>query len=40
MELIKKTLPVKEARGWYLMQTEKRYWTEDFIDEDTGMLTI
>lgn len=36
MELQKKTLPVEEANGWYLMQTEKRYWTEDFIDEDTG----
>ncbi|MDR0658832.1 MAG: DUF4494 family protein [Mediterranea sp.] len=36
MELIKKTLDVSEAKGWYLMQNEKRYWTEDFIDEDTG----
>lgn len=36
MELLKKTLPVEEANGWYLMQSEKRYWTEDFIDEDTG----
>lgn len=36
MELQKKTLPVEEANGWYLMQTEKRYWTEEFIDEDTG----
>lgn len=36
MELQKKTLPVEEANGWYLMQTEKRYWDEDFIDEDTG----
>ena len=36
MELQKKTLPVEEANGWYLMQTEKRYWEEEFIDEDTG----
>lgn len=36
MELQKKTLPVEDANGWYLMQTEKRYWEEDFIDEDTG----
>ncbi|MDR0431182.1 MAG: DUF4494 family protein [Tannerellaceae bacterium] len=36
MELIKKTLDVSEAKGWYLMQKEKRYWTEDLIDEDTG----
>nr|DAL15320.1 MAG TPA_asm: hypothetical protein [Caudoviricetes sp.] len=36
MELQKKTLPVEEANGWYLMQTEKRYWEEDFLDEDTG----
>lgn len=36
MEIQKKTLPVEEANGWYLMQTEKRYWEEDFLDEDTG----
>lgn len=36
MELQKKTLPVEEANGWYLMQTEKRYWDEDFLNEDTG----
>lgn len=36
MELLKKTLPVEEANGWFLMQSEKRYWTVDFIDEDTG----
>ena len=36
MELKKKTLPVEEANGWYLMQTEYRYWNEDFIDEDSG----
>ena len=36
MELQKKTLPVEDANGWYLMQTEKRYWQEEVIDEDTG----
>ena len=36
MELQKKILPVEEANGWYLMQTEKRYWDEVEIDEDTG----
>lgn len=39
MELQKKTLPVEEANGWYLMQTEKRYWTENEIDEETGNQT-
>ncbi|MDR1652893.1 MAG: DUF4494 family protein [Prevotellaceae bacterium] len=36
MELIKKTMNVKDANGWYLMQTERRTWLEDFIDEETG----
>lgn len=36
MELQKKTLPVEEANGWYLMQTEKRDCEEVEIDEDTG----
>lgn len=36
MELKKKTLPVGEAKGWYLMQTEYSYWVEEFIDEDSG----
>ena len=36
MEIIKKTLDVKEALGWYLMREERRYWTEDVRDEDTG----
>jgi hypothetical protein len=35
-ELIKKTLEVSKAKGWYLIQNEKRYWTEDFIDDATG----
>lgn len=39
MGLQKKTLPVEEANGWYLMQSEYRYWNEDFIDEDTGTPT-
>lgn len=39
MELQKKTLPVEEANGWYLMQTEKRYWEENEIDEETGNQT-
>lgn len=39
MELIKKTLDVSEAKGWFLTQNEYRYWNEDFIDEDTGNLT-
>lgn len=39
MELQKKTLPVEESNGWYLMNTEYRYWDEDFIDEDTGDTT-
>lgn len=36
MELKKKTLPVEEANGWYLMQTEYRYWDEELIDDDSG----
>lgn len=36
MELIKKTLEVAEANGWYLLQNEKRFWLEDFIDEESG----
>lgn len=38
MELIKKQIDVKDAKGWYLLQNEKRAWKEDFIDEDTGEL--
>ncbi|MDR0681623.1 MAG: DUF4494 family protein [Dysgonamonadaceae bacterium] len=36
MELIKKTVKTEDAQGWYLMQTEKKYWTEDFLDEETN----
>lgn len=39
MELIKKTLPLAEANGWYLTQNENRYWDEDLLDEDTGNVT-
>jgi hypothetical protein len=27
---------VKDANGWYLVDNAKRYWQEDFSDEDTG----
>ncbi|KAA6303169.1 MAG: hypothetical protein EZS26_000772 [Candidatus Ordinivivax streblomastigis] len=40
MDLIKKTLNVEDAKGWYLMQTEKRSYTEDFIDEETNEAVI
>jgi hypothetical protein len=36
MELIKRTLNVDDALGWYLTRNEVRTWTEDFIDENTG----
>ncbi|GHT03469.1 hypothetical protein AGMMS49525_08590 [Bacteroidia bacterium] len=36
MELIKRTLDVADAKGWYLTQNELRYFTEDFVDEATG----
>lgn len=36
MEVIKKTLPVEDAPGWYLLQDECRHWTEDFVDGDTN----
>lgn len=36
MEIIKKTLPVSEAEGWYLTQDECRVITEDFVDEETN----
>jgi hypothetical protein len=39
MELQKRTMEVSEAKGWYLIQNEKRYWTEDIIDDDTGDVT-
>ncbi|MDR1562289.1 MAG: DUF4494 domain-containing protein [Dysgonamonadaceae bacterium] len=34
--VIKKTLPVEEANGWYLLQTVYKTWTEDFVDDKTG----
>jgi ABC-type sulfate transport system substrate-binding protein len=36
MEVIKKTLEVKDALGWYLMRSEYRTWTETVDDEETG----
>jgi hypothetical protein len=36
MELIKKTLNVEDANGWYLIQSERREWQEAVIDEETG----
>jgi hypothetical protein len=39
MEIIKKTLPVEEAKGWYLLQNEVKTWTEDVADEETGDVT-
>ncbi|MCL1936840.1 MAG: DUF4494 family protein [Candidatus Azobacteroides sp.] len=36
MELIKRKLNVCDAEGWYLMQDEFRYWSEDIADGDTG----
>jgi len=36
MELIKKTMNVADANGWYLLQNEVRTWMEDFTDEDSG----
>jgi len=36
MELIKKMMNVEDAKGWYLMTAEKRYWTEDVLDEETS----
>jgi hypothetical protein len=38
MELLKKTVDVQAAIGWYLMKDEKRFWKEDFADEDTGAI--
>jgi hypothetical protein len=36
MELIKKTVNVEDAQGWYLLQNESKFWMEDFTDEDTN----
>jgi hypothetical protein len=36
MDLVKKTLSVEDANGWYLMQSERREWQEAVIDEETG----
>ena len=37
--LIKKTMNVADAAGWYLLQSEHRTWIEDLLDEDTGEIT-
>jgi len=39
MELIRKTVNVKDALGWYLTQNEKRTWMEDLHDEETDEIT-
>ena len=39
MELIKKTMNVADADGWYLLQNEYRIWIEDITDEDSGETT-
>jgi len=39
MEVIKKTMNVEDASGWYLTQNEKRYWMEDFKDEESDEIT-
>ena len=39
MEIIKQKMNVKDALGWYLMRTEKRQWTEEVEDDDTGEMT-
>ena len=35
MDIVKKTVNVKDASGWYLMRNEYRTWMEDHVDEDT-----
>jgi hypothetical protein len=39
MDLIKKTMSVDDANGWYLLQNEYRTWKEDVTDMDTGEIT-
>jgi hypothetical protein len=36
MEVIKRILPVEEAKGWHLLQNEIRTWVEKFEDGETG----
>lgn len=36
MEILKRTLPVEDAKGWYLLQNECKTWMEDILDEETG----
>jgi hypothetical protein len=35
MEIIKRTLPIEEAKGWHLLQNETKVWIEDVRDEET-----
>jgi len=35
MEIIKKQLPAREAKGWFLYENALKKWEEDFLDEDT-----
>ncbi|MDR2928304.1 MAG: DUF4494 family protein [Cytophagaceae bacterium] len=39
MEILKRTLPVEEAKGWHLVQNECKTWTEDILDDETGNVT-
>jgi hypothetical protein len=39
MEILKKKLPIAEAKGWYLLQNECRQFTEDLVDEETEEVT-
>lgn len=36
MEILKKTLPLEDAQGWHLLESQSKTWIEDFTDEDTG----
>jgi hypothetical protein len=39
MEIIKKTMNVEDAQGWYLLEDQWHRFTEDIKDEDTGEIT-
>jgi DNA-directed RNA polymerase subunit beta len=36
MEIIKKQMKTEDAQGWHLLCDEKKSWTEDEIDDETG----
>jgi len=40
MEVIKQTMNVSDALGWYMLKTEKRTWTEEITDDETGDVSI